>query len=369
MKYTLFIAAAVLTLFSSGCRVDKEPAGYFIPDTYVFNNANYESSTQRLDMLAEMTNYIRTAHSNTVAPVLDAQKLNKMFANAGDPFDSAWLNSSGIQLKDKTSDAFSFISTLENSFISTAVASLNAAAKPTETSASNGIAGKMINGTRYILVDSLGLECKEIAEKGIMGAIFYYQATTLLNNINGYDNETRINGLTAQERAWDEAFGYFGVPTDFPANTNGLKNWGNYCNTVSKQMGGSSTLNETIMQAWIGGRAAVSNKDDANRDQYRNIILQNWEKIIAARFISYVKGAKTNISSPANYHHNLSEAVGFVQALRYNGKKSVSDSDIQILLDYFTTDGTVNLYKVNTANMDLAINKMAALFGLNPGMF
>jgi hypothetical protein len=363
----LLLSICGLLVFSS-CKDKEDKPKYSIPQTYNFTNANLSTSSIRLSMLAEMTAYIRTTHSNTDAPILNAEKLMNMYENINNMFGDSELNNSGIQLKDKTSNAFGFRSRLELSFNDAIIASNNAAVKPTETSASSGYAGKLISGTRYILVDSAGIEYKEVLEKGIMGALFYAEATRILNTINSYDNQNNVNGATAQEHAWDEAFGYFGVPVDFPTNQTGLRNWGSYCNTVSKALGGSTTLNSTIMNAWIAGRAAISNQDDATRDAQKAIILKSWEKVCAARFISYVKGAKANIAAPATYLHNLSEAIGFIDAFRYNNNKSISDADLDLLKNYFNTGNSINLYKVNTTNLDNAINKMAYIFNLDASL-
>ena len=221
----LLLSICGLLVFSS-CKDKEDKPKYSIPQTYNFTNANLSTSSIRLSMLAEMTAYIRTTHSNTDAPILNAEKLMNMYENINNMFGDSVLNNSGIQLKDKTSNAFGFRSRLELSFNDAIIASNNAAVKPTETSASSGYAGKLISGTRYILVDSAGIEYKEVLEKGIMGALFYAEATRILNTINSYDNQNNVNGATAQEHAWDEAFGYFGVPVDFPTNQPGLRKWG-----------------------------------------------------------------------------------------------------------------------------------------------
>ena len=51
---------------------------------------------------------------------------------------------------------------------------------------------------------------------------------------------------TDMQHHWDEAFGYFGVPTDFPTNTEGLVGLGKYCNKVDAQLG----CNKIIMDAF-----------------------------------------------------------------------------------------------------------------------
>lgn len=364
---TAMMASISATLLLSSCEKEKaaEDTSYTVPTTYNFASADFSTSTKRIAMLGEITTYIKTTHVNTAHGTLDAQKLKDMFANVNSQFTDGALNTSSIQLKDKTGNAFNAQTDLEANFTDAALASVTASANASVTTASNGVAGKLISGTRYILVDTAGFEYKEFAEKGIMGAVFYYQATSILNNISSFDNTTVTNGTTAQERAWDEAFGYFGVPVDFPTNLTGLKNWGSYCNSVSIALGGSTTLNTTIMNAWLKGRAAITNKDNVARDEAREIVVKNWEKVLAARFITYVKSAKTNIAAQATFNHNLSEAVGFIRAFRYNSAKTISDSDLDILLGYFKTGNSINLYTVTTLNLDNAISKMAYIFGLD----
>lgn len=347
--------------------VVETPATYTIPTTYNFPNIDTTEAKQHIAMLGELTTYIRTTHSNTVAPVLDAQKLKDMYANIGGYFSTSALNGA-LSLRSQADVAFSTF--LDGNFESAAIASVNAGTDPTATTASNGVSGKMINGTRYILVDTAGLEYKEVAEKGIMSSVFFNQAATILNNIGTYDNSTKTNGTTAQERAWDRAFAYFGVPVDFPQVTTGVKNWGSYCNSVSNSLAGNTnneatSLNAQIMQAWITGRAAISNNDQATVLASATTVLKKWEIVIAGRFITYTKGALANLAAPATYHHNLSEAVGFIGAFKYNSSKTISDADIAILMGYFQTGGSVNLYNVTTTNLNNAIGKVAFLFNLD----
>lgn len=369
---TLSLASIALLFSLSSCKKDtKEPEpspapnptpSYTVPTTYTFSNADFSSSSQRIAMLGEITTYLRSTHTTTAAtqPTLSAQKLKNMYANTASAFNDAALNASGLQLKDKTGNAFSFITELEAAFDEAEPASLFSAANPTTTTASNGVKGKLVSPSRAILVNAQGFEYKELAEKGIMGAVFYFQAMSLLNNISGFDNSTAVNNITAQEKAWDEAFGYFGVPVSFPTSTVGLKNWGSYCNSVNSAIG-SNTL---IMNAFLKGRAAISNKDNTARDEAKAVVVATWEKVAAAKCISYLKGAKNNLSDAATLHHNLSEAYGFVTGFRYNAQKTISDADIMTLLNYLGT----NLYQLNFANLDLAISKLETVFALNAAL-
>lgn len=361
-----------MLLLATSCKKDTvepeeetpAPSGptYNIPTTYNFTSYDFTTSTQRIAMLGEMITYIRSTHTTTqtTQPTLSAQKLKDMYVNANNQFTLTTLNTSGIQLKDKTDITFSFQSTLEASFDDAELASVTAAANPTVSTASNGVRGKLVTATRAVLVDANGIEYKELAEKGLMGAVLYYQAMTILKNIATYDNVTKVNGLTAQEKAWDEAFGYFGVPVDFPTNTTGLKNWGSYCNSVNVAIGSNST----IMDAFLKGRAAISNNDASRRDANRDIVMSTWEKVAAAKCISYLKGAKNNLSDISTLHHNLSEGYGFIKSFKYNPSKTISDADIAILEGYLGT----NFYNLVPANLDNAINKLATLFNLNASL-
>jgi hypothetical protein len=354
---TLFAITILLLLFSN-CKKDTrhpEPdpnPSYTVPTSYHFTNANFTSSTQRIAMLEELTTYIKTAHTPTSSPTLSAQKLMDMFVNNANPFIDADLNSSGIELKNQTNNNFGLYAEIENAFAEIANVSVST------PSASNGVAGKLISGSKAYLVNEKGIEFKEVIDKGIMGALLYNRATTLLNNIGSYDNSTVVAGIgTAQEHAWDEAFGYFGVPVTFPTNTVGLKNWGNYCNAVNAAIG-SNTL---IMNAFLKGRAAITNKDIAGRDAARNIICAAWEKVCAARFITYMKNAKNNIADDAIRIHNLTESLGFVKAFKYNSTKSISNEQINQLLNYLGD----NFYAITQSNIENAISTMAGIFALD----
>ena len=369
--YLSAIALVAIASFSSCKKKTTEPEpeptpanptpatpSYTIPTTYNYTNsaAGITTATNCIAMLAEITTYIRSTHTATAAtqPTISAQKLKDMYANTGSQFTLTALNSSTISLKAKSGTALNFPTLQDANFDDAQPASITSATNPTVSTASNGVKGKLISPARAILVDANGFEYKEYTEKGVMGAVFYYQATTILANIGS------LTTTAAQEQAWDEAFGYFGVPTDFPTNLTGLKNWGSYCNSVNVAIGSNSL----IMNAFLKGRAAIINNDATGRDEARNAVIANWEKVAAAKCISYLKGAKNNLSDQATLHHNLSEGYGFVVAFQYNPNKTISQADINTLLSYFGT----NLYNLQTSNLDLAIAKLESVFGLNASL-
>lgn len=374
-KIILMMVVAGMIIVT-GCKKDKkEPDAnvttpptpsptYTVPTSYTFANASFSTSTQRIAMLGELTAYMRSAHTTTAAtqPTISAQKMKDLFMNAANQFTDAALNSSGIQLKDQCGTTFNFVTDIESQFDDAELASVFAAATPTNTSANTTTRGKLIGASSAVLVNSNGFEYKELAEKGIMGALFYYQAMNIMANISSYDNSTVSNGSTLAEAKWDEAFGYFGVPITFPTSTVGLKNWGSYCNSVNVAIG-SNTM---IMNAFLKGRAAISAKDNTARDEAKLAVISTWEKVAAAKCISYLKGAKTNFADDARRHHNLSEGYGFVISFRYNPNKSISDTDINALLGYF--HASTKLWDVTTTDMDAAIAKLETVFGLNAAL-
>lgn len=364
MKKLIFPAILILAVSITSCRkktTEPEPEpeptptgpSYTVPTTYTFSVMDYTTTAQYIDMLGEMTGYIRTAHTTTASPSLNGTKLTEMYANANNQFTNTALNASGLQLKNQTSATYTLQTQIDAAL--TDVGNVTA----TTPTASNGVAGKLVSGTKAYIVDANGVEHKEFLEKGVMGGVFYYQAMLRLTNIGTYDNNTVITGQgTAQEHAWDVAFGFFGVPAAFPTSTVGLKNWGSYCNSVNPAIG-SNTL---IMNAFLKGRAAISNKDNSGRDQARDIVVATWEKIAAARCITYLKSAKSNITDDAVRSHNLSEAIGFIKAFRYNPSKTITDTQIATLEGYIGT----NFYTITTTNIDNTINDLASIFSLNP---
>ncbi|MCC6599779.1 MAG: hypothetical protein IT223_03800, partial [Crocinitomicaceae bacterium] len=121
LRKGFFATLLIIALIS--CKKDEEtitPAhhtpSYQIPVTYNFASVDFSASTKRIAMLGELTTYIRTTHSETQAPVLDAQVLKNMYSNTGNPFTDGALNSSGLQLKDQTSTNFGLPAALESNF-------------------------------------------------------------------------------------------------------------------------------------------------------------------------------------------------------------------------------------------------------------
>jgi hypothetical protein len=331
------------------------PSGYTVPTTYNFSNVSYSGQTTRLSMLTEIVNLMKTG--NTSGTFVDATVLKNMFSNTGSPFADTTLNTSGKQLKSK---CFAPDQPLYEAYMdSLSIASQSSVA------AAPGVAGVSVSttdATKKYLLSANGIEYTQLIDKGLMGAVFYYQAINVYICADGVgsavDNNTVITGEgTAMEHHWDEGFGYFGAPIDFPANLTGLIYWAKYSNSVNANL----SMNTPLMDAFLKGRAAISNKDYTTRDQQITIVRQKWELLCAAAAIYEINRAIANFSDNALRCHYLSEGVAFINNLKYNGWKTISDTDIATALSEIGD----NFYTVTLTGMNNAKNLISTVYNLD----
>jgi hypothetical protein len=354
---TLLITGLGLSLTLISCKKDQDPdpqpQGYEVPTTYNFSNVNYSGQTFRLAMLTELSTYMKTA--NTQGTAVDAQVMKNMFANSGNPFTDVALDTCGKQLENK---CFAVDVNLFKGYMDSL-----ANASQSVVAGSNGVSGVVVSSTdntKKYLFDKNGIEYTQYIEKGLMGAVFYYQAMETYLSTSGMavDNETVTPGEgTAMEHHFDEAFGYFGAPIDFPTNVSGLVYWAKYSNTVNGVLG----TNTTLMNAFLRARAAISNNDLTVRDEQITIIRATWEKVIAACAIHYFNEALTNLGDDALRNHSLSEATAFVQSLKYSSTRVIT---LQQIADATAYVG-YNYYTVSTAGINNAKNLISSIYGLD----
>jgi hypothetical protein len=348
LSFTLFLAC------DPKKKTSPEPEGpfvYGIPNTYNFENTNFSGQITRLDMLGELSSYMKTARTKGV--LLSANKLKEMFTNSNSPFAAVALNTSGKNLKDK-------VYASDQAILESYMDSL-AAISGTLNAGSVGVVGivKSPNDSaKKYLCNAQGVEYSELIDKGMFGSLIYYQAMNYLDNLPTKDNTTIIPGEgTVMEHNTDEAFGYFGVPVDFPSNTTNLRAWGNYCNRRNALL----NTNKTIMDAFLLCRAAISNKDYAKRDEAIKLVKDSWEKVIAATVINYLNTAKNNMADDAIRNHNLSECLGFVKSLQYKSDKKISNAQISQVLNFMGN----NFYTITVSNINQARDLISAIYGLD----
>ncbi|WP_242921317.1 DUF4856 domain-containing protein [Pontibacter liquoris] len=340
----------------TSCSDDKEDVTptYEVPTTYTFENVNYAGQTTRLNMLNELNDYIKGGNNGGV---LDAQKIKNMYANTAAPFANAALNSSDKQLKNKTIATAQ--AQYEGYFDAVALASQSAGAP-----ASNGTPGLLTtaDGSRKYLVDAKGVELAQLIKKGLMGAILYYQAVDhyLTEEEIGaaVDNKTVTLGEgTAMQHHWDEAFGYFGAPTDFPANTTSALYWAGYSTEVDAVLGS----NKAIMNAFIQGRAAINANDAKTKEAAAATLRKEWERLAVASAIMELKEARENVADQAKKSHYLSEGKGFVLSLAYKGDHVISDAKYNEVL---TKIGD-NFYTTTADDIAAAIDILSTAYQLD----
>lgn len=351
--FTLAVAACVA--FSSCSDEQEDDPSYNVPETYSFENVSYSGQTQRMQMLDELDAYIKTGHTGEQ---LDAQKMKDMYANANNPFADASLNAAtSKQLKNKT--ILTAQPVFEALFDDVAAASLSSGIPAVE-----GLPGLLTtaDGSKSYLVNGDGLEYAQVIQKGLMGAVFYNQAVESYLSAEkigpAVDNIDVTPGEgTKMEHHWDEAFGYFGAPVDFPTNTTGAKYWANYSTKVDAALGS----NKALMDAFLKGRAAISAKDMEGKDEAVATIRTEWERLVAGATIHELNAARTNIADQAKKSHYLSEAIGFAMALQYKSNSKLSGAQYQEMLNAIGP----NLYETTANDIDTAINILSTAYGMD----
>lgn len=361
LKLPLLLGAVVI--MAASCKKEEtpqpvptpNPGGYTVPTTYNFSNVSYSGQTTRIIMLDSLSNYMKKANNGDL---LDASVMKNMYSNTGNPFNNSTLDGSGKQLKNKTYSADQTY--FDNLFDSVAVTSQSAT-----NVGSNGVAGVVTSNdnTKKYLFNRNGIQYNQLIKKHLMGAVFYYQAVEIyLANIPTNDNNTVVTGEgTVMEHSCDEAFGYLGVPVDFPANVNGLMSWGEYTDEVNPKITSSTPL----MNAFLKLRAAISNKDNTTRDSQIIVVREQWERVVAAAAILELADAKDSFADDAIRNTKLSEALGFMYSLKYNSSKKISQTQIDAAVAALGT----NLYNISIANIDSAINTINTVYNFDLSKF
>ena len=365
----ILILASVSILSFNSCN-DGDDDNLEVPTTYEFSRdgvstVNYSGQTERLDMLDLMGIYLKT--SNTVgSAALSEATLVDMFKNQNAPFAGQTF---GKDLFSKCfpPDTLLFLQLLQDA----------ADASTSTVTASNGLAGVQTVGsadpTKGYRVNENGLELTQVILKGLMGSVFYYQAMEVylseerMGTTGNDDLETGEN-YTAMEHYFDEAFGYFGVPTDFPsaATLEDARFWGEYCNTRNETL--YPGINDELSLAFRTARAAITAKDYEARDAAIQIIAQKWSIVIAASTVSYLEQALSTAGTPEyKRHHVMSEAIGFMLALKYHFNGGNSKYPPHFAHNHVTSaleevGLTTNLYEVTDQQIQDAIDHLKEAF-------
>lgn len=364
----VFALSLLIITGLSSCNTEED-SGLDVPSTYSFtrdgsSTVSYSGQVERLNMLSLLSTYMKT--SNTVgAPALDAQLLKDMFSNSNNPFDGATFEK---QLKDKCFEADRIV---YEGYMDRLAASSLATGE-----ASEGVAGVLVDGSPDPLVgyrvDENGVEMIQVIEKGLIGAVFFYQAMEVYlsaDRMGSVGNSDLVDGknYTAMEHYFDEAFGYFGVPVDFPnsATIGDVKWWGTYCIRRNNDL--YSGINDEIATAFRTGRAAIVAKDYEAREEAIKTIQEKWAIVCAATAVDYMLQALDPSIEVYKKNHALSEGIGFMNSLKYHFQ--IGNSKFPPVYDYSQIQNALsiindqtNLYQLTNQDLNDAIGHIQMAF-------
>jgi hypothetical protein len=324
-KLTLLLAGAI----SAGCLTscddndngnspDPQPNDSLeLPSTYKWQDANYEKQTAVIELIVELSGEVGKANGGSVQKA----DLQKIFQNDG-VVDADVSLAAQIPQQDQ--------------------AFFNAYFDSLDTYSNDEKPGDSVIGDHYYLPSRV--EPAQIIEKGLMGACLYYQATTnKLADLPSAKNENPKEGYTEREKQFDEAFGYFGAPTDLLNISSGERDevageyknsswfWGHYVRTRN----GELQNKEKLFNAFLKGRKAITEQRPEKREEAVNTIYKEWEKLVAANVAHYANGVIGADGNGDAKFHSWAEGKAFVMSLRYNPESTISDEQINTIDDLF----------------------------------
>lgn len=348
-------------------RIDYSTLSPSVPYSSIFVDASGNSTVDlsqgniRLQMFQAL-NYHSTSSVAAGTPV-DATVLQDMFSNSGNPFydisttsvsvTGEVLNTSGVQLRNAVASSFpateaeAVRTKLEGYF-----SQIETASQSVANTASQGVAGKLGN----YLVDEKGIEIAQVIQKSLIGALqLDYIGNVLLDEGLNAENFQTVgdNNYTQREHNWDEAYGLLTLnPIYLEGSSDAAKG------TI--EFGAGSYLWEynkanyaQIYPAFLKGRAAIVNNDNAELQAQATFIRTEIEKAIAAATLGYLGKWKTNPDNDAARAHAIGEGLGFIYSLRFaemhGADAAFSDAILQNLIESENGFWDLDAAKVNAA--------------------
>lgn len=382
-RLTALAAALMLGGSLAGCTdeiVDPGPSnGIPVPSTYTFasrfdatkSSVDYGGQVVRNLLIQDLTTAVANLSKPGAVAVSEADLLaiyehsdaanlvTKVSVSGRELLESQYNRiSTGKKLSDKISTA-SVIGTNQ-----TADALIRGWIR---TAALNAQDGSKL-GTSAAILDENGRDIAEMINKVLLGAVSYYQATSVYlagvatkdNAVAAPDGKGGVLAYTVMEHNWDEAFGYFGAARDYARysddnltgtsadysyDSNGdgkIDLRSEYNHTVAryaarrdKSIAGSDFTKE-IFDAFLKGRTAVTNQGTtAEINTHRGAVSTAWEKIIAASAVHYVNDVRKAMATAGQpdfnefgLRHAWSEMKGLLIALQFNSAKLISDTQL-----------------------------------------
>ena len=375
----LFLLSSSMLFLSSACEDDdhddhahEEEVKITTPTTYTFNSrfVEGESSVSYSGQVVRnlLINDIKTQMGTDAGSGNPATLLSMM---ANDNADRAILAGSGLttvqtKYQDISSSQLNDRLTAVDSYI---IPGYDANA----TALINGWVNELAQAGK---TRASGIRLDQITQKTLWGAVSYWQATSkYMSKIPTDDNTVAVDGktYTEMEHHWDESFGYFGAALDyntaytddsdrksdpyFDSNNDGKIDFKSEFNvgwaiTAAKRdvCSGCDTnydFTKTIFDAYLEGRTLIVNQADLSEILVqRDLIMNTWEKVVAAVSIHYVNDVAADIealiaagsavaptdAAAADYENHWGEMRGYANGLLYNDFKVIENANLNRIL-------------------------------------
>ena len=331
------ISLSFLTIFLlASCSSDDDNSAAVenleVPATYTFerngeSTVSYGGQTTRLKQADELYSALNNASSTEAA--MDLMFAGDNGTSAG--FADETLNGTTKLIRSKTS-AYANTAANRSVFDNWISEFANDVAPNLGGAASPGVAGDF-DGYQ---LNAAGQEIDQLFFKSLIGAFALDQIINNYITPSQLDSGTRRddntagtldgdNPYTTMEHKWDEGFGYlygqvadveanFGLPAEGEATGNLLMKYFKKVEEVYEP-----GIAETVYNAFIAGRHAITIADYTARDAAATTIKTELSKVIGYYAIHYLndylnKAGSGNISGA---HHSLSEGYGFMFSLQF----------------------------------------------------
>ena len=374
-----FIAFAFFVSCSDDCE-DCAPATVTVidngisPSTYSFarngqSTVSYSGQTTRLMQANEIYKALNSDNGDGTPRDFTEEELDLMFAgNSSEEsggFFNAELNGTTKLIRSKTSGSAN-TATNRTIFDDWIAEFVNEVTPNLDQTAEAGVAG-MLGGYQ---LNAAGQEIDQLFFKSLIGAftldqiINNYITPSQLDAVYQEDGvtfdrrENNTNGVlykdknyTEMEHKWDEGFGYlygeiddvlvnYGVPADGEGSGNLLMKYFDKVNDPGQggDIAQDPLIAETVYNAFIAGRHAITMADYEARDAAATIIKVELSKVIGMYAKYYLNSylSYLNEGNVAKAHHSLSEGFGFIFSLQFtddgSGNPYMSHDDVMHVL-------------------------------------
>ncbi len=379
-KFLNLILSVVFLGFVFSCSDDDNDSSVTsdAPATYKFernsaSTVSYSGQTTRLKQADELYSALNSATSTEAAmDLMFAGDVNGQSAG----FSDATLNGTTKLIRSKTS-AYANTAANRAIFDSWIAEFADDVAPNLGGTASSGVAGDL-GGYQ---LNAVGQEIDQLFFKSLIGAFALDQIINNYITPSQLDSGTRRDDNTAgaledgknyttMEHKWDEGFGYlygqvadiesnFGLPAAGEATGNLLMKYFKKVEEVYEP-----GIAETVYNAFIEGRHAITIADYAARDAAAATIKTELSKVIGYYAIHYLNDylSKAGSGNIAGAHHSISEGYGFIFSLQFTNdggdQPYMFNESVNLRLNNFS-----NFYNIQDNDVNSLIDEINTLFG------